>query len=162
MEKEFTQLLNAHRGLIYKVCNLYYSSQEDKQDLFQEIVLQLWKSYATFNESKGRFSTWLYRVALNTAITHYRKEQKKLRSVYLEQIQIPEPADAGFDNEDIRLLYKAIEQLSPVEKAIILLYLDGKSYEEIAEIAGITKTNAGVKLNRTRQKLDKIFKTISS
>ncbi|RXK81033.1 RNA polymerase sigma factor [Filimonas effusa] len=161
MEKEFTQLLNTHRGLIYKVCNLYCSSQEDKQDLFQEIVLQLWKSYATFNENKGRFSTWLYRVALNTAITHHRKEQKKPRSVYLEHIQIPEPADPGLDSEDIRLLYKAIEQLSPVEKAVILLYLDGKSYEEIAEITGITRTNAGVKLNRTRQKLDKIFKTIS-
>lgn len=161
MEKEFTKLLNTHSGLIYKVCHLYCYSQEDKKDLFQEIVLQLWKSFSSFKEDKGRFTTWMYRVALNTAFTYYRKEKRKPPSVHLEKLSIPEPADVGFDNENIRLLYKAIEQLSPLEKGIMLLFLDGKSYDEIADITGMSKTNTGVKLSRTKQKLDKIIKTIS-
>lgn len=160
MEKEFVQLLNTHAGIIYKVCQLYCRTPADRQDLFQEIVLQLWKSYPTFKQ-EARFSTWMYRIALNTAITHYRKEQRRPQAVFMEGFEMPDLAAANADNEDIRILYKAIEQLSAVEKAIILLFLDEKSYEEIAEITGITKTNVGVKLNRTKQKLDVIFKTIT-
>jgi RNA polymerase sigma-70 factor (ECF subfamily) len=160
LEKEFVQLLNTHAGIIYKVCQLYCRTPADRQDLFQEIVLQLWKSYPTFKQ-EARFSTWMYRIALNTAITHYRKEQRRPQAVFMEGFEMPDLAAANADNEDIRILYKAIEQLSAVEKAIILLFLDEKSYEEIAEITGITKTNVGVKLNRTKQKLDVIFKTIT-
>jgi RNA polymerase sigma-70 factor (ECF subfamily) len=160
LEKEFVQLLNTHAGIIYKVCQLYCRTPADRQDLFQEIVLQLWKSYPTFKQ-EARFSTWMYRIALNTAITHYRKERRRPQAVFMEGFEMPDLAAANADNEDIRILYKAIEQLSAVEKAIILLFLDEKSYEEIAEITGITKTNVGVKLNRTKQKLDAIFKTIT-
>jgi RNA polymerase sigma-70 factor (ECF subfamily) len=159
LEKEFVQLLNTHAGIIYKVCQLYCRTPADRQDLFQEIVLQLWKSYPKFKQ-EARFSTWMYRIALNTAITHYRKEQRRPQAVFLEGFEMPDLAASNSDNEDIRILYKAIEQLSAVEKAIILLFLEERSYEEIAEITGITKNNVGVKLNRTKQKLDLIFKTI--
>lgn len=160
MEKEFVRLLNTHAGIIYKVCQLYCRTTPDRQDLFQEIVLQLWKSYPQFKQ-EARFSTWMYRIALNTAITHYRKERRRPQAIFMEGFEMPDLAVTNTDNENVRILYKAIEQLSAVEKAIILLFLDEKSYEEISEITGITKTNVGVKLNRTKQKLDSIFKTMT-
>ncbi|MBA4851296.1 RNA polymerase sigma factor [Emticicia sp. BO119] len=162
MEKDFIQLINTNRGLIYKVCNLYCRDDDDKKDLFQEIVLQLWTSYPRFRgESKN--TTWLYRVALNTAISNFRKESRKPErsSISVSELQIP---DMGFfqnENNHTGLLQKAIEQLSEIEKAIIMLYLDDKSYDEIAEIVGITHSNVGVRINRIKIKLEKLIKSDS-
>lgn len=156
-EKQFVVLINQHIGLIYKVCNIYCRDPEDRKDLFQEIILQLWKGYPTFRE-QAQFSTWLYRVALNTAISNYRRAVRRPQSSLTEAgIDIPDPGELSFGDEKIRLLYKAIEQLTPIEKAMILLHLDGCTYNEIAAIAGISNNNVGVKLNRIKTKLEKIL-----
>ena len=160
LEKEFVTLVNRHIGMIYKVCNIYCPDPEDRKDLFQEIVLQLWKGYASFRQ-EAQFSTWLYRVALNTAISNYRKTTKRPHRTSLAEagIDIPDPADISFGDEKIRLLYKAIEQLTVIEKAMIMLHLDGSTYNEIAAVTGISNNNVGVKLNRIKSKLEKILTT---
>jgi RNA polymerase sigma-70 factor (ECF subfamily) len=159
MEEEFTALINKHRGIIYKVCNLYLSDNEDKRDLFQEIVLQLWKSFQSFRNESQR-STWMYRVALNTAISNFRTESRKpeRRSLTDDEFEIPDISDLSEQSERIHMLKHAIDQLTQVEKAIIMLYLEEKTYEEIAEIMGITRSNTGVKLNRIKSKLELIIK----
>ena len=162
MEKEFTQLVNDHRALIFKVCNLYCADHENRRDLFQEVVLQLWKSFPGFRrESAG--STWIYRVALNTAISNFRRESKKpdRRSITLEEFEIPDMP--GTDDKERRsALNLAIDKLTEIEKAIIMLYLDEKSYDEISEIIGISVSNVGVRLNRIKNKLSKLIKTDSN
>ncbi|RRB02962.1 sigma-70 family RNA polymerase sigma factor [Larkinella rosea] len=159
MEKEFVNLLNRHPGILYKVCSLYCNDSEDRKDLFQEIVLQLWKAYPAFkNESAA--TTWMYRIALNTAITNFRKRVGKPLPVSFSAIefQIPDLNDDHF-SEEINLLYTTIAQLSPIEKAVITLYLEDKSYDEMALILGISKSNVGVKLNRIKSKLEKLIKS---
>src|SRR5688572_18981525 len=128
METAFIEMINNHRGIIYKVSNLYCHEKADKEDLFQEIVIQLWKSFPTFrNESK--LSTWMYRVALNTAISFFRKETKKpeRKSITDIELQIPEFVT---DDDNLMLLNQAIQRLTKIEKALIMLYLEEKSYQE--------------------------------
>jgi RNA polymerase sigma-70 factor (ECF subfamily) len=159
MEKEFIVMINKHRGIIYKVCHLYDRDKVYRDDLFQEIVLQLWRAFPDFrNESLS--STWMYRIALNTAISHFRKQIKKPERVSLsnEDFIIPDLAAFPADNENVRVLNEAIEQLSRIEKAILMLHLEEKDYTEIGEIMGITVNNVGVKLNRIKAKLEKIIK----
>jgi RNA polymerase sigma factor (sigma-70 family) len=159
MEKEFTNMINMHRGIIFKVCHVYGYDKEFKEDLFQEIVLQLWKSFGSFrNESK--VSTWMYRVALNTAISHFRKERKQpaRQSLTTAELQIPDLSTYPEENDGLLLLNQAISQLTRIEKALIMLYLEEKSYQEISDIMGITHSNVGVKLNRIKSKLEKIIK----
>ena len=163
MEKDFVDMINIHRGIIYKVCNLYCNDEEDKKDLFQEIVLQLWKAFPSFrNESLN--TSWMYRVALNTAISNFRKESKKpdRKSISDADFQIPDVSFYAEENEQLNLLKQAIEKLSAIEKAIIMLYLEDKSYDEIAEIVGISNSNVGVRLNRIKTKLEKIIKSNES
>lgn len=160
MEKAFVKMINEHRGIIYKVCNLYCLEREYKKDLFQEIVLQLWKSFPSFRNESQR-STWMYRVALNTAITIFRKESRapERRSISDAEFEIPDMDTFEDQHEQMGLLKQAIDTLTPIEKAIILLYLEEKSYEEISEIIGISKTNTGVKINRIKIKLEKTIKS---
>jgi RNA polymerase sigma-70 factor (ECF subfamily) len=161
MEKAFVDMINTHRGIIYKVCHLYCNDKADKEDLFQEIVIQLWKSFPSFrNESK--LSTWMYRVALNTAISFFRKEIKKpeRQSISWKEFEIPELTNSADHDEKRTVLNLAIEQLTRIEKALIVLYLDEKSYQEISDVLGISHSNVGVKLNRIKQKLEKIIKRI--
>ncbi|MES2733943.1 MAG: sigma-70 family RNA polymerase sigma factor [Bacteroidota bacterium] len=160
MEKEFVRLLNQHPGILYKICQVYCQEEEDRKDLFQEMVLQLWKAFPAFRNDSNA-STWMYRVALNTAISNYRKGMRRPRSspITLSLLQIPELPERG--QEEMSHLYAAIEMLSPVEKALVTLYLDEKSYEEIAIILGISKSNVGVKLNRIKTKLEKMVKSIT-
>ena len=159
MEKAFLDMINTHRGIIYKVCNLYCADGEDKKDLFQEIVLQLWKSFAHFR-NESLFSTWMYRVALNTAISNFRKEKRKpeRRSISVAEFQIPDMDELSKETQHMGLLKNAINQLTGIEKAVIMLYLDERSYEEISEIVGITKSNVGVRLNRIKTKLEAMIK----
>lgn len=151
-------MINNHRGIIYKVCNLYFYRDEDRKDLFQEVVLQLWKSFPSFR-GESKQSTWMYRVALNTAITIFRKDKKKPspQEISLAELEIPNMSDLVEDSENLSRLRSAIERLSKIERAIIMLYLDEKSYEEISEIIGISTSNVGVKLNRIKIKLEKIL-----
>lgn len=158
MEKEFTGLINQHKGIIYKVCQLYCNDNEDRKDLFQEIVIQLWKAYKNFR-GEAKISTWIYKIALNTALSNLKIEGKKkfIRTISDHELEIPTMEIN--ENEHLKSLYQAIQQLTEIEKAIIMLYLDDKTYEEITEIVGISKTNVGVKLNRIKLKLSKIIKT---
>lgn len=156
LEKEFVQIISQNQGIIHKVCSIYCDSEEDRRDLFQEILAQLWKSFASFrNESK--FSTWMYRVALNTAITSFKKikRQPDKSSLEIDNFQLAVEEYDQETEEQIKLLYQAIANLSGIEKSIILLYLENKEYEEIAEITGITQNYVRVKMNRIRKKLKK-------
>lgn len=152
MRKEFVDILNNHRGLIYKVCHLYCDDPEDRKDLFQEIVLQVWKSLGNFRQESS-IGTWMYRIALNTAITHLRKEKRSGGKVSLDGIDIPELNEDGEKEDQLKQLFKAIENLDRIDKSIILLHLEEKSYEEISEITGLTRTNVGVRLNRIKARL---------
>jgi RNA polymerase sigma factor (sigma-70 family) len=159
MEKEFVELINRHRGIIFKVCHLYGYEKDYQEDLFQEIVLQLWKSMPGFR-NESLITTWMYRVALNTAISHFRKEKKTPGSLSLTdaEFEIPDLSVLGAEDERIEMMSVAIQQLTRIEKAIIMLYLEEKTYQEISDIMGISLTNVGVKLNRIKNKLGKIIK----
>ncbi len=156
MDSEFIDILNNHRGLIFKVCNIYCADREDRKDLFQEIVLQIWKSLGTFR-NESALSTWMYRIALNTAITHLKKQKRSVSPLSIEGIEIPDINDSNEKEESLKQLFAAIEQLNKIDKSIVLLYLDEKSYEEISEITGLSKTNVGVKLNRIKAKLSTVL-----
>ena len=151
-EKEFIHLLNQHQKIIYKVCNLYMDLHSDREDLFQEITLQAWNAYGNFR-GDAKFSTWLYRVALNTAITFFRKEKKK-PDIYSTDM-MPEKMEENFDpvEEQVKAMYAAIGELSRIDKALVMLYLEDYSYQEISEMMGITANNVAVKMNRIKVKL---------
>jgi RNA polymerase sigma-70 factor, ECF subfamily len=149
----FEEILKEHNGIIWKICRMYHQDVDDQKDLYQEIVLQLWKTLPGFR-GDSKISTWIYRVALNMAISGFRKSK---RQPYHDRIdekttKIAEKRDE--EKQDlIKQMYWAIDRLSAVEKAMILLYLDERPYVEIAEIMGITQNNLRVKMNRTREKL---------
>lgn len=157
MEAEFKLLVNKHKGLIFKVCNLYVHNREDRKDLFQEILIQLWKSFHNF-QNKSTITTWIYRVALNTAISYFRKESKRPRSHSLSEISVDIPDFQDDTTEQSIQMHEAILQLSEIERAIIFLYFEEKTYEEMAELLGIDTNHLGVKLNRIKQKISKIVK----
>ena len=157
-EKQFEKNLREHELLIYKVCRLYAYAEADRQDLFQEIVIQLWKAFLKFN-GQSKFSIWLYRVAINTAITGLLK--KKDFIVSYEPATLPQHIDDNTstgEEEQLKVLQKAIKQLNQVEKAIVMLYMEDKTYEEMEDILGISQGNLRVKMNRTKEKLRQITK----
>lgn len=160
MEKEFIQIVQKNQGIIYKVCNIYCDVQEDRNDLFQEIVTQLWKSFPSFRK-ESKFSTWMYRVALNTAITSFKKTKRRpdQNNLTYDNFQIQDESYDMETEENIKHLYRAVAQLTGVEKSIVLLYLENKKYEEIAEITGITQNYVRVKMNRIKKKLKKFMAT---
>jgi RNA polymerase sigma factor (sigma-70 family) len=154
LEKEFLQIITENQGIIHKVCSIYCDLEEDRRDLFQEILVQLWKSYPSFR-SESKFSTWMYRVALNTAITSFKKDKRQpdKTGVSYENLQLAEELyDTGAEDQ-IKMLNQAVSQLTGIEKSIILLFLEDKKYEEIAEITGITQNYVRVKMNRIKKKL---------
>jgi RNA polymerase sigma factor (sigma-70 family) len=149
-EKEFVELLNKHQNIIHKICNVYMDDQPDKEDLFQEITLQAWKAVGNFR-GDAQFSTWLYRVALNTAITFFKKEKRQLTTSaeYLpDTTEEQNPVE-----EQVQAMYKAIGNLSKIDKALVMLYLEDYSYKEMAEVLGMTVNNIGVKMNRVKTRL---------
>ncbi|MFN4285813.1 MAG: RNA polymerase sigma factor [Lacibacter sp.] len=154
-EQEFIALMQQHQALLYKICRVYVTHEADREDLYQEMVIQLWKSYSGFR-GDSKFSTWMYRIALNTAISSLRKKSRKISISYPETI--PRIAEEGKDNsyeEQINTLYAAIAQLTELERAVVTLYLEDKSYEEMEEILGFSKGALRVKMNRIKQKLRK-------
>ncbi len=156
---EFVRKISENKGIIHKICNIYCNNEEDKKDMMQEITLQIWKSYSKFKQ-QSKFSTWLYRIALNTAITNIRKSKKNLifQTVSDNQHVPPVKEDIPDLDEEINKLYKAIAKLNDIEKAIILLYLEKKTYLEIADIMGISEKNVSVKIVRIKSKLKKTYK----
>ena len=151
-EQQFEQHIKTNELLIYKVCRMYAYTTADREDLFQEIVIQLWNAYPKFR-GESKFSTWLYRVALNTAITGLRKKKDFIES--REPAQLPEGiTDENTGREDQLLqLHQAIGQLNQVEKAIVMLYMEDKTYEEMEDIMGMSQGNLRVKMNRIKEKL---------
>ena len=153
----FMQQLNQHLGIAHKVCGLYFDDAEEKQDVVQEMLYQLWRSYPGF-DGRSKFSTWMYRVCLNTALTYRRKESKrKTQPLSPSHYQIPDEP-ANHREESMQLLFDAIATLSPLNKAIVLLYLEDLSYEEIAQVTGLTKSNVSVRLVRIKKELEKMMK----
>lgn len=155
----FLTIVNAHKGIVYKVARLYCNDPEPRKDLIQEIIIQLWKSFDQYNE-KYKQSTWIYRIALNVAISSYRKEARR------KEISHPLSADLlSFEDSDhaseieteIGVLYQFISELKELDKALMLLYLDEKSYKEISEILGITETNVATKIGRIKNLLKQKF-----
>jgi RNA polymerase sigma-70 factor (ECF subfamily) len=158
IEKEFIARINNHQGILHKICFVYAHSKPETDDLYQEIILQLWKSYPSF-KGKSAFSTWMYRVALNTAITQTQKASWISRSPYKKDAFYD--LDKSMDHtEDLKTLYRAIGQLNKIEKAIILMWLEERPYPEIAEIIGITVKNVSVRLVRIKAKLTQIIERI--
>lgn len=159
MEREFVKIISENQGIIHKVCSIYCDTEEDRRDLFQEIVTQLWKSYTSFRQ-ESKFSTWMYRVALNTAITSFKKSKRRpdKNSFIADHVHLTSEEYNPETDEMILKMHQAISKLSGIEKSIILLFLENKSYEEIAEITGITQNYVRVKMNRIKHKLKKNMK----
>jgi RNA polymerase sigma-70 factor (ECF subfamily) len=160
-EQEFLQLINQNQGIVRKVCHLYGRNENDKDDLYQEIIIQLWKAFSSFR-GEAKFSTWMYRISLNTAISNLRKQTKKVVLSFPEFIP-HENADSNEEKikeEKLTEMYAAISRLTEVEKAIVMLYLEDKSYEEMEEILGISNGTLRVKMNRIKEKLRSITKAV--
>lgn len=157
-EKSFVSLVQEHQGLIHKVCILYETDREARNDLFQEIVLQLWKSFHTFR-GDSKITTWMYRIALNTAISGLRKLGRKIKTEELDDyhFNISEPAEDSRE-EELQKLHWAIRQLTEIERAMIMMALDEVPYDEIAETIGITQNNVRVRMNRIREKLRNLMR----
>lgn len=154
LEKAFIELVRSNERIIYKVCSFYTSDEFPLEDLYQEVVFNLWAAYTKFrNESS--MSTWIYRIALNTCISGLRKEKRRPKGspVALLHESLPEPQGM---NEQIKEMYMLIHQLKTLERAIVLLWLEEKSYQEIAEITGLTVSNVATKLKRAKVKLRKM------
>jgi len=158
LEQSFVQQLKQNQNIIHKICRLYTSGADAHKDLFQEITIQLWKAFPKFR-GDSKFSTWAYRVALNTAITLYRKNTRSISTVEFEsQRHFISQEDYNYEEEEqIKLLYQAVYQLNDIEKALVFMYLEEKDYAEISETLGISEVNARVKMNRIKGKLRKIL-----
>lgn len=161
LDKQFEQQIDANKGIIYKVAKLYAYTDAEQQDLFQDIVIQLWKAYPKFS-GDAKFSTWMYRIALNTAISGLRREAKRNIVYFMpDLLKLDQVADDESDDHEQKLtwLYQAIKQLNQVDKAIVMLYLEDKSYDEMEEILGIGQGNLRVRVNRIKEKLRQLTKS---
>ncbi len=157
-EKDFLGLLQKHKGILHKISRIYLDAPEDREDLIQEIILQLWKSFGSFNE-QSQFSTWMYRVAINTAILFYKKENKRIDNQPINDgIDIKNEENDNTQNTQLEHFYKAVQNLNQIEKAVIFYFMEGKSHKEISENLGISEVNTRVKLKRTKEKLQEIIK----
>ena len=148
-------LIEENRRIIFKICNVYCKNKHDREDLQQEIIYQLWRSYANY-KPEYKFTTWMYRVALNIAISFYRKNKTTGGIIFLadehEEVE-DEYNDSAQAEQNINMLYQFIDGLKELDKALMILYLEEKSYTEIAEILGISETNVATKISRTKEKL---------
>ena len=150
IEKEFVNIIQQNKRMIYKVCYFYTDDNDTLNDLYQDVMLNLWRGFAKF-KGNSSISTWIYRIALNTCISYYRKEKIKPGFIPITNnynLYYDSP-----DNETINQMYRMIDSLNSLDKAIILLYLEDKPYDEIAEIIGKCKSNVGVRVSRIKEKL---------
>lgn len=157
-EKEFLDHIETHKGIIHKISKMYMDDEDDQKDLFQEIICQLWKSYDSFNHL-SKFSSWMYRVALNTAIVYFKKQKRKedLYATIGQEVEIPTD-DAETKEIQLAHFYKALQQLDKIEKALMFYFLEDYSHREIGANLGISEGNARVKLNRAKNKLKELIK----
>lgn len=160
LEKEFLEKIEKHKGVIFKISKMYMDNFDDQKDLFQEIIFQVWKAYPTF-EGRSAFSTWLYRIALNTAIIFLKSEKRRdfIQNDEVENLKISQ-IDYNLEEENqLKQMYEAIHQLNAIDKALIFYYLEDFSGKEMADQMGINEVNARVKLNRAKEKLKQIINT---
>lgn len=158
LEHSFVTQLQQNQNIVHKICRLYTNDNDAHNDLFQEITIQLWKAYPKFR-GDSKFSTWMYRVALNTAITLYRKSKRRVKTQDFEGVSFKISAEE-YDStieEQLKLMYAAVKNLNDVDKALVFLYLEDKNYKEISDTLGISEVNARVKMNRIKGKLKKIL-----
>lgn len=155
-EKIYLSVLEAHKGIIYKVANTYCFDKSDQDDLIQEIVLQIWLTIESFN-NKFKWSTWVYRVALNTSISFYRKNKSRKESTVrlspIIEIDAPSADEKYLDDDDFILLQRFVRELKEIDRALILLHLDGLSSKEIADVIDTTQTNVTTKISRIKKKI---------
>ena len=155
--ERFVQLLEEHKRILYKIANAYCADAEDRRDLVQEMVVQLWRSFPRYDD-RLKFSTWMYRIGMNVAISFLRSEGRRGReTVAIEQVELIDTAAAdrvlGEVGDDVRLLQRLVAQLDEMSRALILLYLEGYSHAEMAEVLGISVTNVGTRINRIKNRL---------
>lgn len=152
-EAVFTDLIREHQGLLFKVTSIYTNNKQDQEDLFQEVVYQLWKYFDSFrNESK--ITTWMYRVAMNTAITHLKRKKRRPDAIPIADAIIKETESKDdLYEERLRQLYRHLERLNTLDKGLVFLLLEGKSYKEIAQITGLGDSNVGTRISRIKKKL---------
>ena len=156
-QETFQTLVDRHKKILYKICNSYCRNPVDREDLAQEIVSQLWQSFRSF-DGRVQFSTWMYRVALNVAISWYRRERTRTSHILPAGERLLDVAEgAEADPDDIRFLYQFIETLDELNKALILLYLDGHTNREIGQVLGISETNVGTKISRLKTTMRQEF-----
>ncbi len=158
LEKEFLERIEKHKGVIFKISKMYMDNFDDQKDLFQEITYQVWKAYPTY-EGRSEFSTWLYRIALNTAII-FLKSEKRRSFIQNKEVNNFKINQDEYDNEDelkLKKMYEAINQLNAIDKALIFYYLENYSGKQIAEQMGISEVNARVKMNRAKEKLKQLI-----
>jgi len=158
LEHKFISEFQQNQNIIHKVCRIYTDNQEAHNDLFQEITIQLWKAYPKFR-GEAKLSTWMYRIGLNTAITLFRKSKRSIKTQDFDSVlhKIESSDYDDTEEEQLKLMYKAIHQLSDIDKGLIFLYLEYKNYKEISETLGISEVNARVKMNRIKTRLKKIL-----
>lgn len=158
LEHQFVSNLERDQNIVHKICRIYTNDQASHNDLFQEITIQLWKAYPKFR-GDSKFSTWMYRVALNTAITLYRKKKRGIQTQDYDSVHFRIKVDEYDDETEQRLslMYNAVKELNDIDKALVFLYLEDKNYKEISETMGISEVNARVKMNRVKTKLKNIL-----
>jgi len=151
LESRFLDLVENHQGIVHKVCSLYAETPDAREDLYQEILMQLWRSFPSFR-GNSRFSTWMYRVALNTALLERRGRRRTLRPARLPQ-DVKASVGPRESGPDVEQLQHCIRQLRELDRAVILLYLEQHSHEEIADLTGLTRGSVGVRIVRIKQRL---------
>jgi len=158
LEHKFILEFEQNQNIVHKVCRIYTSNQDAHNDLFQEIAIQLWKAYPKFR-GESKLSTWMYRIGLNTAITLYRKSKRSIVTQDIDSVlyKIESTSYDDTEEEQLKLMYKAIHQLTDIDKALIFLYLEEINYKEIAETMGISEVNARVRMNRIKTRLKTIL-----
>ncbi len=158
LEHKFIVEFEQNQNIIHKVCRIYTSNQDAHNDLFQEIAIQLWKAYPKFR-GESKLSTWMYRIGLNTAITLYRKSKRSIVTQDFDSVlyRIESTSYDDTEEEQLKLMYKALHQLNDIDKALIFLYLEDVNYKEIAETMGISEVNARVRMNRIKTRLKTIL-----
>lgn len=158
LEKEFLEQIEQHKGVIFKISKMYMDNFDDQKDLFQEIIFQIWKAFPNF-EGRSKFSTWMYRIALNTAIVFLKSKKKRsfITNYDIQNVQISTLEYDKQEEENLAKMYTAIQKLNEIDKALIFYYLEDFSGREIAENLGISEVNARVKLNRAKEKLKQLI-----
>jgi RNA polymerase sigma-70 factor (ECF subfamily) len=157
-QEPFLELLNGHQGVIQRICRAYAPEPADRQDLFQEIVYQLWRSYPQYRCESSPV-TWLYRVALNTALTTVRRRARRPRLVPINTVREPSAPQARAHESERDALHRVIDQLGSIERALLMCYLDDLSYTRIAEIVGMSESSVGARLSRIRTRLRKLVES---